>query len=170
MTVQDLNDNDPRLNLPDSQVVKVDLPAGSVIYSVFATDPDYDINGTNGLAYSVTGNSNFEMDGNDLKNKYAALLLIFIRFNNSGDSCSISSFVHHSFLCSLLQVECSVVSALLCYQHASRFYMFFIQFLSLIKYILKSVQVGVVKGLLATKFTLQLFGIRRFTMSYSVVL
>ncbi|XP_067928117.1 neural-cadherin-like [Watersipora subatra] len=75
MTVQDLNDNDPRLNLPDSQVVKVDLPAGSVIYSVFATDPDYDINGTNGLAYTVTGNSNFEMDGNDLKNKYLGISL-----------------------------------------------------------------------------------------------
>ena len=68
MTVEDLNDNNPSLNLPPSQDVQVDLPVNSTIYSVFAVDPDFGTNGTLGLRYAVTGNDNFRMDGQTLRN------------------------------------------------------------------------------------------------------
>lgn len=70
MTVLDLNDNDPSLNIPSSQNAAINSPIGTTIYTLFAVDPDFAENGTSGLTYQVLDNDNFMIDNQkNLKNK-----------------------------------------------------------------------------------------------------
>ena len=69
MQVLDENDNDPVLNLPNSQNVVINSPAGTTIYPLFAVDPDFGNNGTAGLSYQVLENDNFMIENQALKNK-----------------------------------------------------------------------------------------------------
>ena len=65
----DENDNDPVLNLPNSQDVLINSPAGTTISPLFAVDPDFGNNGTAGLSYQVLENDNFIIENQALKNK-----------------------------------------------------------------------------------------------------
>lgn len=59
MRLLDLNDNSPRIDLPSSQDVPVNSPPGYSILDLYATDPDFGVNGTTGVMYSISGNDNF---------------------------------------------------------------------------------------------------------------
>lgn len=79
MKVQDLNDNDPVLSLPSSQVAAINSPVGTTIFTLFGVDYDFGENGTTGLTYQVQSNNNFEISGSthELKNTQVLTSVIF---------------------------------------------------------------------------------------------
>lgn len=70
MQVLDLNDNDPSPSFQSSQDAAADAPPNTSIYDLFAVDPDFGRNGTTGLTFTVTGNDNFYIDGQTLRNRF----------------------------------------------------------------------------------------------------
>lgn len=75
MVLEDLNDNAPKLAVTDSQGVQINSPPKTSIYTLYATDPDQGINGTQGITWAVTGNDNFYVEGNVLYNRYAVMIV-----------------------------------------------------------------------------------------------